>query len=116
MFIAYAVIAVLLALGLTGSAFGKLSRQPKMIEIYTALDVPLGILPFLAACEIAGAAGLVIGLWWGPLGIAAAVGVVLYFIGAIGAHVRGKDLKGLPAPTVFLILAAVAVALRASTL
>ena len=68
MFIAYAVIAVLLALGLLPSAWTKLTRSERIVQTFTGqLGVPLGLYPFLAACEIAGAAGLVIGLWYGPL-------------------------------------------------
>jgi hypothetical protein len=116
-FVAYAVIAVLLALMLLPSARAKLVRNERAVQTFTGkLGVPLGLYPFMAACEIAAAAGLIIGLWYGPLGIAAAVGLVLYFIGAIGAHLRKRDFKGLPSPTVILIVAAAAVALRAASL
>jgi hypothetical protein len=114
MFIAYAILAVLLALALAGSAFGKLSKQPKPAETFAALGVPTSLVPFLAVCELAGAAGLVIGLWWAPLGVAAAAGVVAYFIGAVGAHLRVGDLKGAPPAAVILIVAAAALALRAA--
>ena len=60
----------------------------------------------LPACEFAGAAGLLLGLAWAPLGIAAAVGLILYFIGAIVAHLRVGDIKGVGTPAVPLLLAA----------
>jgi len=56
--------------------------------------------PWLAACEFAGAVGLLIGLAWAPIGIAAAVGLVLYFLGAIVAHLRVGDIKGIGTPAV----------------
>jgi uncharacterized membrane protein YphA (DoxX/SURF4 family) len=116
MFIAYAVIAVLLALGLLPSAWTKLTRQERVVQTFTGqLGVPLGLYPFLAACEIAGGAGLIIGLWYGPLGIAAAAGVALYFVGAIGAHLRKSDVKGIVTPVLILILSAAALVLRAAS-
>jgi uncharacterized membrane protein len=41
--------------------------------------------------EVAAAVGLVIGLFWRPLGVAAAVGLVVLFIGAIGFHAKAGD-------------------------
>jgi hypothetical protein len=115
-FVAYAVIAVLLAPALTASAYTKLTRNERVVKGFTEIGVPLKLYPFLAACEIAGAAGLIIGLWYGPLGIAAAAGVVLYFVGAIITHLRKGDVKGAPTPVVILIVAAVALTLRAASL
>jgi hypothetical protein len=116
MFLTYAVLGILLAIVLLLSAFAKLTRNQKIVEGLTGIGVPLGMFPFLAACEIAGAAGLVIGLWYGPLGVAAAIGVVLYFIGAVGAHLRKSDLKGLPNALVILIISAVVLVLRVLSL
>jgi hypothetical protein len=49
----------------------------------------------------------VAGLFWWPLGAAAAAGVVLYFVGAVASHLRVRDLKG-TAPSAVLLLAAIA--------
>jgi hypothetical protein len=57
-----------------------------------------------------------VGLWYAPLGIAAAIGLTLYFLGAVGAHVRKRDFKGLPTPLVILIFAVAALSLRAVSL
>jgi hypothetical protein len=114
MFVAYAVIAVLLAAALMMSAYTKLARNERVVQTFTGqLGVPLELYPFMAACEIAGAAGLIFGLWYVPLGIAAAVGLVLYFIGAIVAHLRKSDFKGVRSPLVIFIIAAAALVLRA---
>ncbi|MDT7762663.1 MAG: hypothetical protein QOC63_2083, partial [Mycobacterium sp.] len=44
MFIAYAVIAVLLALGLLPSAWTKLTRRERVVQTFTGqLGVPLGL-------------------------------------------------------------------------
>jgi hypothetical protein len=116
MFVAYAVIAVLLAAALIGSAYMKLTRNEPLVKGFSEIGVPEKMLPFLAACEIAGAAGLIIGLWYAPLGIAAAAGVVLYFVGAIITHLRKRDFKGAPTPLVLLIVAAAVLILRAASL
>jgi hypothetical protein len=102
MSVTYDIVGVLLALVLLASAGGKL----------TGIGVPPGMFPFLAACEIAGAIGLVIGLWYAPLGIAAAIGVVLYFVGAVGAHLRKSDFKGVPYAAAMLVFAVATLVLR----
>ncbi|MGE5156338.1 MAG: DoxX family protein [Betaproteobacteria bacterium] len=112
MFIAYAVVGILLAFGVLASAAAQISRNKVILENLAHLGIPLGMLPFLATCLIAGGVGLLVGLWYPPLGIAAAVGLVLYFVGALIAHLRKGDVKGLPAPMLFLILAGVALSVQ----
>ncbi len=55
--------------------------------------------------------GLVAGIWYPPLGIAAAIGLVLFFVGAIGAHLRKNDFKGVPSPGLMLVAAGAALVL-----
>jgi hypothetical protein len=110
--LAYAAVGILLAFGVLASAAAQISGNKVILANMTHLGIPVGMLPFLATCLIAGGAGLVIGLWYPPLGIAAAVGLVLYFVGALVAHLRKGDFKGLPAPTLFLILAGIAVSVQ----
>ncbi|MFF9804505.1 DoxX family protein [Streptomyces coeruleorubidus] len=107
MFIAYVVVASLLALVLIGSGRAKLVRDEKVTEGMHKIGVPDSWFPRLSALEFAGALGLIVGIFYRPLGIAASAGVVVYFIGAIATHLRAKDTKGLPMPTV-LMAAAVA--------
>jgi Gpi18-like mannosyltransferase len=67
-------------------------------------------IPYLAVLEGAGAAGLVIGLLGlRPLGLAAAIGLVLFFIAAVGAHVRARVFHNIAFPLFFLCLAAASV-------
>jgi hypothetical protein len=112
MFIAYAVVAIALSVALVISGAAKLAKQPRLVDgLVGHLGVPLSWFPALASAEIAGAVGLIIGLWVSVLGIAAAIGVVLYFIGAVVAHLRAND-RDLAAPVVIELLAAAALALR----
>ncbi|TQF06591.1 DoxX family protein [Kitasatospora acidiphila] len=116
MFIAYIVVAILLTLVLAGSGRGKLVRDPKIMEGMTKVGVPESWLPRLAALEFAGAIGLIAGIWVRALGVAAAVGVVLYFIGAVATHLRAKDGKGAPVPGALALLAVAATVLGLATL
>ena len=111
MFIAYAVVAVVLTLALAMSGRAKLVGDERIVSGLTSVGVPRGWFSWLAACEIAGALGLLAGLVYRPLGIAAAIGVVLYFIGAVITHVRAHDSKGLTAPAGLLVLAIVVLSL-----
>lgn len=52
----------------------------------------------------AGAVGLLTGFAVPLLGTAAAVGLILYFIGALGAHIRVRD-RGIGGAASFLVLA-----------
>jgi hypothetical protein len=118
MFIAAVVFSVILSVVLSGSAFAKLTKDPKVVDsIVGTVGVPENRLWMLAALELAGAAGLLIGLFWAPLGIAAAIGVILYFIGAVIGHARVGDTApaviGVPAG--ILVVALVTLLLRAAT-
>lgn len=96
MFAAYVCVAVLSSILLAVvSALGKLRRNRHIVNsVHIAVGVPLQFFPVLAALEFAAAAGLLVGIKWAPLGIAAAAGMALYFVGAIVAHARANDVKG----------------------
>ena len=113
MYIAYIVIAALLALALVASATLKLRRDPRAVgSIHETVGVPLRWFPYLAACEIAGAVGLLIGIAWAPIGILAAAAIVAYMIGAVIGHLRVGDTKNLTSPLIPMILAAAALLTR----
>ncbi|GAA2642320.1 MULTISPECIES: DoxX family protein [Streptomyces] len=111
MFLAYAVVGGLLALVLAASATFTLQRNEQVVAGIRKVQVPDSWLPGLAALKAAGALGLVAGLWVTPLGVAAAVGVTLYFVGAVISHLRVKDYELAPA-AVLALVAAAALALR----
>ena len=116
MFVAYAAVAILLSLALVASAGAKLTQNPRVVEgINGNVGVPLSWFPALALAEVAGAIGLIIGLWVPALGIAAGIGVVLYFVGAVAAHVRAHDPQ-LASPIAVGLVAVAAITLRALSL
>lgn len=108
MSVVYVVVAIVLAVALAGSAVAKLRRVESVTTSLTGVGVPLSWFPPLAAVELAGAAGLLVGIAWRPLGVAAAIGVVLYFLGAVLAHVRARDVAGMPPAAGLLAFAVVA--------
>lgn len=98
------------------SGIGKIRRDPHQVRVvHETIGLPLGYFPLLAACEFAGAVGLLAGIWWLPIGIAAGTGVVLYFVGATVSHVLARDLKGIGPAVFMLVLAVAALALRVLT-
>ena len=111
--IAYLAVAVVLAAMVLFSGVGKLRHDPHIVKvIHETVGVPMRYFPLLAACEIAGAFGLVLGIWWPILGIAAAIGLVIYFAGAVISHVRVGDLKGIGPAAMLLTISAAALVLR----
>jgi len=107
MFITYCVLAVLYSGMLIFSGVTKLQHHPQAVQIiHELIGVPLGWFPVLAACEFAGALGLLAGIRWAGLGIAASVGVVLYFVGAIVSHLLAGDVAGTASPVFMLAIAA----------
>jgi len=78
--------------------------------------VPEGKLNYLAVILLAGAAGLILGLFWGPIGVAAAIGLIAYFLLAIAAHIRHDDNENLPTPVVIELMAVAALVLRLGSL
>ncbi|MGP3951358.1 DoxX family protein [Streptomyces sp. 7N604] len=115
MFVATVLVSLVLAALLTYSATRKLSHEERVVQTYTRVGVQEDKLNYLAIILLAGAGGLLLGLIWAPIGIAAAIGLILYFITACTFHIRAKDTKNLPAPLVIALLALVALILRLAT-
>lgn len=114
MVIATVLVSVLLAALLVLSAAIKLTHREPFYSGYLRVGVPPRLIPYLALLLLTAAAGLLLGLRWASLGIAAAAGLTGYFTVAIGAHLRVRDLRNLP-PLVYLALAVATLALRLAT-
>lgn len=70
------------------------------------LDLSPKWIPLLGALKATGAAGLAAGLMGVPyIGVAAAGGLTLFFIGAIALHVHRRMLRNIAYPAMFLGLA-----------
>ena len=111
--IAYLAVTILLAALVLFSGVGKLRNDPHIVKvIHKTVGVPMKYFPALAACEFAGALGLVLGILWPLLGTAAGVGLVIYFAGAIISHLRVGDLKGIGPAAMLWTMSAAALCLR----
>ncbi|MFE7615563.1 DoxX family protein [Streptomyces sp. NPDC057496] len=93
------------------SAVADYARSPFVLANSAQVRIPPAALPYLASLKLAGAAGLVVGLLGVPrLGLAAGVGLVAFFVGALLAHVRARAFGGLAFPVAYLLLAVAATA------
>jgi len=111
--IAYLVVTLVFALVVSYSGIGKIQHHPLQVKVvHETIGVPLKHFPLLAACEFAGAVGLVVGIWWRLAGISAGIGLVLYFVGAVVSHLRVGDFKGIGSAAFMLVVAAGALTLR----
>ena len=111
MSIALVIVGGLYAAITVGSAAGKLTKNEQVLASLTGVGVKDSFVPVLAVLELLGAAGLVVGIWSKPLGLAAAVCLALYFAGAVLAHVRVKDKAATIVPPFILMALGIAVSL-----
>lgn len=78
----------------------------------------LGVKPaqwrLIGLLELAGVAGVLVGLVWPPIGVAAAIGLALLVLGAIVFHVRASDSVADAAPAGIGLGLAVATAILQS--
>ena len=87
----YTTLSLLLAAAclLPGSA--KLLGHPKMQKSAAHFGIPWRHYRLIGVAEVAAGAGVLAGLWWHPLGVAAAAGMVVLLIGALITHRRVLD-------------------------
>ena len=111
MTIALIIVATLLGIAAAGSALQKLRRDATVVASMHGVGVGDRQITLLATLELLGAAGLVVGIWLAPLGVLAAIGLALYFLGAVIAHIRVKAPVRDAVPALVLALLAVATVL-----
>lgn len=102
---AYIVVTLLAASALTFSATADFVRYHQVLTSMARAGVPESWLTSLAVIEAAGAVGLLAGLVVPVIGVAAAIGVILFFVGAIITHVRARWYS-FGFPGMYLLLAA----------
>ncbi|MGH3310664.1 MAG: DoxX family protein [Streptomyces sp.] len=111
--IATTVTTVLVALVAAASGIPKVIGMAQTRAEAEHLGVPRTGYVVIGALEIAAGAGLLVGLAWPPLAVAAAVGLVLMMLGAVTSHVRVRDRFAAMVPALVVgALAAAALALR----
>ncbi|MCV7298728.1 DoxX family protein [Mycobacterium barrassiae] len=108
--IATVIVTALLAVLFTFSASIKLLGVSRSLAIRDHLGVKPLHWRLIGVCELAGVVGVLIGLMWAPIGIAAAIGLALLAVGATAFHLRAGDGVGDTAPAVIGIALAIATA------
>jgi uncharacterized membrane protein YphA (DoxX/SURF4 family) len=99
-----AVIASLTALLFLAAGGGKVAGQTQSLATRDHLEIPAATWQRIGLLELAGASGVLIGLAFRPLGVAAAAGLALVSLGAIVTHVRAGDPPADMAPAVVALI------------
>jgi hypothetical protein len=111
MFIAYIVVTLLAAAANIFSATLDFIRYKQVLINMAKAGVSESWITMLGILNAAGAIGLLVGIGVPLIGTAAAIGLIVFFVGAIITHLRARDYS-LGLAVVFLLLAVAAVVLR----
>jgi hypothetical protein len=114
MFTTYVVVAVLTAAANTYAAIVDVTRPEWLLRNMVKARVPQSWLLSLGALKAAGALGVLVGIGVPVVGVAASVGLVLFFIGALITHFRARYWDIAP-PVAFLLLALASLLLRVAS-
>jgi hypothetical protein len=113
---AYVVVTVIAAGANVYAAAHDFLRPGWLLANMTRLGVPQSWLSGLGGLKAAGGFGLLIGIGLPLIGIAAAAGLVLFFVGAIVTALRARWYGHLPYPLAWLVLAVASLSLRLASL
>lgn len=92
------------------------AKADVVLKTSDEVGVPRSWLPLLAALKAAGALGLLLGLLGVPvIGTAAAAGLVLFFSGALIAHIRARVFYNIAFPGFYFSLAVASLLLSISS-
>jgi uncharacterized membrane protein YphA (DoxX/SURF4 family) len=89
--IASALLSVVAALVFLLAGGQKVLLWPRVATNLRRLGVGPALTRMIGISEIAGAVGLIAGIWMAPVGIAAAAGLICLLIGAVIYHARAGD-------------------------
>jgi hypothetical protein len=103
---AYIAVTILAASAYAYAAYMSFARHESVIAVAERVRVPQSWMLPLGCLLAAGALGLLVGFAVPVIGTAAAACFVLYFLAAVGAHVRVHDSFGTAA--IFLLMAVAA--------
>jgi len=110
----YVVVTVITAIITAAVGIADFIPAGFVLANSARVHVPRSWLPMLGTLKLAGAIGLLVGVVGLPaIGIAAATGLVLFFIGAVIAHLRARILYNIAFPGAYLGLSAASLVLLA---
>ena len=110
---AHTVVTVLAAAWVGFSAYATFTKASWVVDNLADYGVPATWWPWLGTAKATGATGLIVGLAVPPVGVAATIGVVLYFLGALATVIRARAFAHVPFPLMYLVPVVVAAALGA---
>jgi hypothetical protein len=87
----FVTASLLLAAACRVPAAAKLLSHPKMRHAAAHFGIPWSRYQLIGVAELAAAGGVMAGLWWHSLGLAAAAGMALLLLGAVITHQRAAD-------------------------
>ncbi len=116
MYVGYVVLAIVAAGANSWAAANDFARTPTAMSNADKVGVPSSWLFPLGGLKAAGALGLLVGIVVPVVGIAAAIGLVLFFVCAVFAHLRVGWLATIAFPAGFLLMAVGALLARLASL
>ena len=112
MFITYIVVTILAVAANTYAAVVDFRGPQWVLDNMTKWGGSHSWLFTLGVLKAAGALGLLVGIGVPVIGVAGALGLVLFFVGAIAVVMRARWYSHLPWPVAYLLLAMASLALR----
>ncbi|TNC28580.1 DoxX family protein [Amycolatopsis alkalitolerans] len=109
---AYHIVAVFAALWIGFSGYSLFAKRQFVVAPLEQYRVPRSWWNWLALAKSAGALGLIVGLFVPAIGVAAAVGLILYFLGAAATTVRARSYRTTVYPLLYLAPAAATLVLQ----
>ena len=100
------IVTLFAALWIGFSALSVFTHKSWVVDNLVDYGVPRAAWPWLGTAKLLGAIGLLVGLRVPAVGIAAAVALVLYFVGAVVTVLRAKAWAHVPFPLLYLAPAA----------
>jgi len=104
----FITVSLLLAALCLLPAAGKLLGHPKMRQSAEHFGIGWPRYRLIGVAELAAAAGILIGLWWHPLGVVAAAGMGLLLLGALITHRLAGDSAKEMAPALLALAVTIA--------
>ncbi len=85
------VLSILLAFFCATSALADFRGVPQILQTMERLRMPVRLVPALGVAKLAASGGLLVGLGIERLGTFTALCLSIYFVLAVGAHLRVRD-------------------------
>ena len=99
----FVALSLLLAAVCGLPALAKLTAQPKMVASASHFAIPWPSYRLIGLAELAAAAGVLTGLYWPPIGVAAATAMAVLLVGALTVHRQAGDRPHQAAPAILAL-------------